>query len=105
MYKDAETYSKNFDPLGVEIHCLHGYGVDTTDSLFYKPGEFPTSYPTLIVGDGDGTVNRRSLEACLYWKDLQKQKIYHQPFPKVDHMEILRSKDVISYITEFMKKA
>lgn len=105
MYKDMEPYSKNFAPLGVEIHCLYGYGVDTTDRLFYKTGQFPTSYPTLIYGDGDGTVNRRSLEACLYWQKLQKQKIYGQGFPKVDHMNILKNKDVISYITEFMKKA
>lgn len=105
MYKDMEPYAKNFSPLGVEIHCLYGYGVDTTDRLFYKSGQFPTSYPTLITGDGDGTVNRRSLEACLYWQKLQKQKIYGQGFPKTDHMQILRSKDVISYITEFMKKA
>lgn len=105
MYKDMEPFTKDFSPLGVEIHCLYGYGIDTTDRLFYKSGQFPTSYPTLIPGDGDGTVNRRSLEACMYWQKLQKQKVYSQAFPKVDHTQILKSKDAISYITEFIKKA
>lgn len=66
--------------------------------LFYKPGVSINGYPMLIPGDGDGTVNKRSLEACTYWKGKQKQKIYHQPFPRVNHMKILSNKDVLEYI-------
>ena len=57
----------------------HGSKVDTTERLVYPPGTFPVkrikregekasfwpwpvSGPTLVKGDGDGTVNIRSLE-------------------------------------------
>jgi lysophospholipase-3 len=31
MRKDVERYSVEFQPPGVEVHCLHGYGVNTVD--------------------------------------------------------------------------
>lgn len=56
----------------------HGSKVETTERLVYPPGSFPAkrtkregekatfwpfvSGPTLVKGDGDGTVNIRSLE-------------------------------------------
>lgn len=66
--------------------------------LLYNTAASVNGYPKLISGDGDGTVNLRSLEGCLYWKDKQKKNIYHQPFPKVDHMQILKDLNVLNYI-------
>jgi len=103
MYKDVAPYAATFPPPGVEVHCLHGVNVATTERLLYKPKQFPASYPELIAGDGDGTVNRRSLEACTAWDGKQKQKVYHQIIPGADHMEILRHKDSIGYILQLMK--
>lgn len=100
MRKDQEPYV-NFAPPGVELHCLHGYGIQTVDKLFYKPGSFPDS-PNFQYGDGDGTVNRRSLASCLRWRDKQKQKVYYQPFSNMDHMQVLRDERVISYIVNFI---
>lgn len=102
MRKDVVQYSENFDPPGVEVHCLHGYGVKTVDRLVYKPGKFPDGYPGFIFGDGDGTVNQRSLEGCLHWDGKQKQKIYHQTFPNMDHMAILGDDRIINYITSYI---
>lgn len=34
----------------------------------FKPGTFPLNDPSYIYGDGDGTVNLRSLEACAQWQ-------------------------------------
>lgn len=34
---------------------------------FFKNGEFPDKQPTVTYGDGDGIVNKRSLEACNKW--------------------------------------
>lgn len=47
----------------VQLHCLYGTGVHTAASFVYEKGEFPDHQPEIIYGDGDGTVNRRSLEA------------------------------------------
>lgn len=104
MRKDVEQFSLNFSPPGVEVHCLHGYGVDTVDSMIFKPGKFPDGYPNFVFGDGDGTVNKRSLEGCLHWIGHQKQKIYHQTFPKVDHMQILTDANVLDYIQQLVTR-
>lgn len=72
--------------------------------MIYGPGQFPQKYPKLVYGDGDGTVNKRSLEGCIYWSSLQKQKVFHQVFPKADHMTILRDERVMDYISQLMKK-
>lgn len=90
MKKDTEHFMHDFTAPGVEIHCLYGVNVDTVERLFYKPGVFLDGTPTLMYGDGDGTVNRRSLEACLQWQGRQKKKIYAKPLPKIDHMTILQ---------------
>ncbi|KAL7307235.1 hypothetical protein TKK_0000957 [Trichogramma kaykai] len=98
FYKDNEKYQLDFRPPGVVLHCLHGEKVDTVEKLYYKPGITIDGYPQLIPGNGDGTVNIRSLEGCMHWTDKQKQKIYHQPFPGVNHMQILSDKKVLDYI-------
>ena len=73
----------------MKVFCTHGSKVDTTERLIYPPGSFPLddieeeeavmrnateaadkkegwwpwpSDPTMIKGDGDGTVNIRSLK-------------------------------------------
>ncbi|OON19736.1 hypothetical protein X801_04392 [Opisthorchis viverrini] len=35
-------------------------------SFFHKG--FPDQYPTLIPGEGDGTVHLRSLQLCRFWQ-------------------------------------
>ncbi|CAB3373511.1 Hypothetical predicted protein [Cloeon dipterum] len=71
MRKDTEKYSLNFTAPGVEVHCAHGVGVATVEQLKYAKDKFPDSSPELIMGDGDGTVNLRSLEGCSKWKQAQ----------------------------------
>ena len=85
MVEDTKDLIAGLKPPQVEVFCLHGSKVDTTERLVYPPGAFPNtatvsnapdqendtnvgfwpfpSYdPTIIKGDGDGTVNIRSLE-------------------------------------------
>ena len=69
---------------GVEVFCLHGEGVDTVEKLVYKEGEFPGSDPSLILkGNGDGTVNWRSLIGCTRWDGQQDQMVHHHVLPGV----------------------
>lgn len=83
---------------GVETHCLHGLGLETPEMFKFGPGGFPDIYPATIYGNGDGTVNRRSLEACTNWVTQQKQTVKHVVFDKAEHMQILKNKEVIDYI-------
>ncbi|XP_014215443.1 group XV phospholipase A2-like [Copidosoma floridanum] len=100
--KDNEKYQLDFRAPGVELHCLHGEKVQTVEKLLYKAGVAIDGSPELVPGDGDGTVNQRSLEGCTHWKGQQKQKIYHQPFPGVDHMKILSDAGVIDYVRKVL---
>ncbi|XP_017889176.1 group XV phospholipase A2-like [Ceratina calcarata] len=101
--KDNEKYQLDFTAPGVEVHCLYGAGIDTVQRLYYKPGTSIEGIPQLIPGDGDGTVNLRSLEACKYWQGKQKQKVYSQVFPGLNHMDILKNNSVLNYIQTVLK--
>ena len=43
---------------------------------------------TVFKGNGDGTVNYRSLIGCTRWADQQKQRVTHHEFPGVDHLQV-----------------
>lgn len=101
--KDNEKYQLDFTAPGVEVHCLHGSKVNTVERLYYKPGTSIDSSPQFIFGDGDGTVNLKSLEGCNHWSSKQKHNVYHQAFPNVDHMAVLTNPGVISYIKNILK--
>ena len=85
MVEDTKDLIAGLTAPGVEVFCSHGSKVDTTERLIYPPGAFPTTTqpevnttqsrvggvqfwpfpntePTLVKGDGDGTVNIRSLK-------------------------------------------
>ncbi len=43
---------------------------------------------TPTKGNGDGTVNYRSLIGCTRWAGKQEQKVTHHEFPGIDHLEV-----------------
>lgn len=102
MRKDTIPYTQNFTAPGVELHCLYGSGINTVDSLNYEKSYDLTGKPTLVMGDGDGTVNKRSLEACRYWSSQQKQPVYLREFPGADHMAILADLSVLDTIVKVL---
>ena len=100
MWLDVRNLTYDMTPPGVEVHCLHGHGIDTMNKLVYNKGSFPDSQPHVVYGDGDGTVNLRSLQSCLQWKGKQSQEIYYQNFTKSDHILIMSDPRVIQYIKQ-----
>lgn len=54
--------------LDLRVYCLYGYGVDTDEGYLYNVTHFDASAPPAPTrtqqGDGDGTVNLASLQAC-----------------------------------------
>ncbi|XP_014661427.1 PREDICTED: group XV phospholipase A2-like [Priapulus caudatus] len=89
-------------PPGVVVHCLHGAKVDTAERFAWKAGKFPDHQPTATYGDGDGTVNMRSLRGCLRWERAQKQKVYERGYKGVDHMGILQHPPIIDYLQKVL---
>ena len=100
MWLDVRNLTYDMTPPGVEVHCLHGYGIDTMHKLVYNKGKFPDSQPHVDYGNGDGTVNLKSLQACLQWQGKQTQNVYYQNFTKSDHMLIMSDPRVIQYIKQ-----
>lgn len=124
MRKDTIKYA-DFTAPGVEVHCLYGEGYPTVeryenerkyqtksshsrDSSFdfrlnYKTGLGGS--PTLVSGDGDGTVNVRSLRACEQWGSSPQQhakKIHSIEISGADHMGILSDKRVVEYVLQVL---
>lgn len=98
MRLDTVNLIRNLTPPGIEIHCLHGNETQTPDQLIFSAKQWPDMQPNVVFGDGDGTVNIRSLHGCLHWIGKQKQKILHKVFPHTDHMNILKQQGVFDYI-------
>lgn len=74
-----------------------------TPRLVYAKSGDLSGTPTLINGDGDGTVNARSLRACSYWNGMKQQlgkNVTMLELPKVDHMTVLSDGRVVKYILD-----
>lgn len=79
------------------------YHFSSTFRLNYK-GDFTTK-PTLVTGDGDGTVNKRSLESCRLWSNMKEQRgknIIVTELPGADHMGILSDSRVVNYVVKLL---
>ncbi|XP_064640579.1 phospholipase A2 group XV-like [Lineus longissimus] len=98
MRQDTEKLIDDLRPPGVEHHCLHGSKVHTPGAFRYTKGMFPDTQPYTINEDGDGTVNMRSLLACLLWKGKQKQPTYHKVIEGTEHLAILDNLEVLDYL-------
>ena len=52
-----------------------------------------------VVGPGDGTVNKRSLEVCKDWPSTSVKE-----FHGIHHIEILKHKDVLDYVENILRQ-
>jgi len=104
MRQDTENLIKSLDHPQVETHCLYGGGVDTP--LAFKFSKTYSNWmdyqPDVVSGDGDGTVNTRSLVACKKWVNTGKHPVHMQMFNQTEHVAMLSSIDVIQYITKVL---
>ncbi|KAL8570129.1 hypothetical protein ACOMHN_033808 [Nucella lapillus] len=98
MWKDTKDLIYELTPPGVEFHCLYGHAVPTHSLFMYAKGEFPDSLPSFQQGDGDGSINLRSLQVCLQWGSQQRQPVYHRALFNVSHMHILSDSRAFEYI-------
>jgi lysophospholipase-3 len=102
MRKDTENLVGDLTPPQVPVHCLHGSGIPTMEKLVFKTDKFPDGTPERIDGDGDGTVNMRSLLGCVRWIGQQKYPVNHTVYngPESGHLPLLVNKDVRMYILD-----
>ncbi|KAM3609277.1 uncharacterized protein V6R79_012127 [Siganus canaliculatus] len=97
MRQDTEPLVTDLTPPGVEVHCLFGSGVPTSEGFQYSD-KFPDVEPTVLYGDGDGTVNLRSAMQCRRWVGKQKQPVMLKELPGNEHVNMLLNFTTVAYI-------
>lgn len=100
MVKDLDGYH-DFTAPGVDFSCVHGVGVPTLERMDFGNG-FENPNPGQALGDGDGTVNYRSLSACKFWPEQHRIQDNHTvnrlEIPKAEHYDILSDHQAINHI-------
>ena len=81
----------------VSTYCFYGLGIPTPMTSVYSGDEFPDAQPTFILGEGDGVVNKQSLDACLPWAS-SGYFFNRTVFQGVDHLSIITDKAVLQAI-------
>lgn len=96
--KDLIDYDKH---PGVDVQCLFGNGLPTTEEVSYDSLESFPSKPHVIEGSGDGTVNYISSNVCLDWSQENNRMgrgFSYKVFGGIEHLDMVKSSDVIDYL-------
>lgn len=97
MRQDTEPLVADLTPPGVAVHCLYGSGMPTPEAFQYSD-KFPDVDPTVLLGDGDGTVNLLSATQCRRWVGKQKQPVTLKELPGNEHVMMLLNVTTVDYI-------
>lgn len=65
---------------------------------YKKSDKFPEGKTKEAFIDGDATVPTFSQSFCKTWEKKQKQKVEYMEFPKVKHLQLVQSPEVLAYI-------
>lgn len=104
MYKDVFDYREHMVHPGVDSYCYYSSNVSTVEQLSFDDSDpdntFPMN-PKRTYGDGDGTVNLKSLRACEQFSLLSEDHIFKSfQFNSVQHTQMVMHCDVIDSILD-----
>ncbi|XP_072013227.1 lysosomal phospholipase A and acyltransferase-like [Amphiura filiformis] len=84
---------------GLPVYGIHGRDVDTEEQYTFDAShKFPDAQPVIKFGQGDGTVNMRSLKSYLKWRKEQKAPVTEYEIPGGEHLAILQNATLHQYI-------
>lgn len=101
MRQDTEPLVADLRPPGVAVHCLYGSGIPTQASFQYTD-KFPDVEPTVVMSDGDGTVNLHSAMQCGHWVGGQKQPVMLKELDGNEHVDMLLNVTTVAYIKDVL---
>lgn len=102
MWNSTKDMLNRLPPPGVEVYCMYGTGLPTAEAYIYDDG-FPYEDPVDVVyGDGDETVNRRSMELCKRWQGQQKERVHVLELPGVDHLNMVFDNRTLHHINKIL---
>ena len=102
QYKVLPSLLTTFSPPNVDTYCFYGTNMSTPAVLSYKEGQFPDTFPSIVMGNGDGTVNDMSLRACSVWKQTQSHKVNLRSFSGVEHVDMVKNANVLQAVLEIV---
>ncbi|CAL8461900.1 g1431 [Coccomyxa elongata] len=98
VYPRVHNLTYPLPKVNFKVHCMYGTGRDTDEGYVYDVDAFNASAPSapskVMKGDGDGTVNTRSLEACKELGDKATLKF----FGNASHTGILADKRLLKEV-------
>ena len=90
-YTQFSEFDADLPAPNVPTYCIYSLGFPTPLTYVYGDG-FPNAQPTqTIYGDGDGVVNKPSLEVCLRWAN-SSYPFNSSVIPGRDHFNITNDK-------------
>lgn len=98
MFLEVKNLTGSLIPPNVTTFCLYGYNVPTALQFHYTEGEFPDTEPDVVNGNGDGTVNLKSLLACKQWVGQMPYNLTVKGYSDVEHVQTIKDADVIADI-------
>uniref|UniRef100_A0A0N5C576 1-O-acylceramide synthase n=1 Tax=Strongyloides papillosus TaxID=174720 RepID=A0A0N5C576_STREA len=102
--ESLKNTEKLMDVPDVETHCINGVGIQTPEIYQWSKGYYPDYPPDKYVnGDGDGTVNKKSLDICKMWSE-KSNKITVNEINNVNHVDILYHAQTKELIKQFLYK-
>ena len=102
QYKALPSFLTKLSPPNVDTYCYYGINMSTPEVLQYKEGQFPDTFPSIIMGNGDGTVNEVSLRACSVWEQMQSHKVTLRSFSGVEHFTMVKDSGVLQAILKIV---
>lgn len=91
---------RTVEPEGVPVTCMVGFGVDTPEALFYGSEGFDEQ-PEVMYGDGDGTVNMKSLLALeTEWSEAGRKHLKIMKLQGISHSSILSNTAAVNKIID-----
>lgn len=103
MWLDTRNLTYDLRHPGVDVHCIHGVGIETMEHLEYKSEKFPDHNPKITFGDGDSTVNSRSLAGCLRWKEEPGRNFQYLNLTGVDHMSVMTDARILKHLLDLAR--
>ena len=101
MFNEVQNFTLDFTAPNLTHYCFYGTNVSTNEMLVYGDS-FPDHDPDVQSGDGDGTVNLRSLMSCSKWQDSQNYKVIMKEFKGVRHIKMVQDVHVLKSVEDLV---
>lgn len=101
-FKRTSVLIRPLEPLpDVHVDCIHSLNIPTPETLVFRnQSDFPDGEYELVNGEGDGTVNQKSLLVCADWAEKLPDKVKHKVIMNTNHLGVLSHPATLMHITD-----